>query len=141
MDANSQGSVAMVSVLLVDDHVPTRQEMRRLVEVQDDMQVVAECGSGEDAILTARRLRPDIVIMDIVLPGITGVEATIAIVKDLPGTRVLALSNHSGRNLVRAVLDAGAVGFVRKNHAFEELIPAIRAACAGKRFLGLQVNE
>ena len=100
------------------------------------MEVVAQVGTAEEAIEAARRLEPDIVIMDILLPLMNGIEATRTILSDRPGTRILALSNYSGPILVQTILDAGGLGFVRKNRAFEELIPAIRAVGEGKRYVG-----
>ena len=128
-------------VLLVDDHAPTRQEMRSLIVGRGQMEVVGESASGEDAIEKARRLRPDVIVMDILLPTISGVEATRQILEECPSIKVVALSNHSGRNLVRAVFEAGGMGHVRKDHAFEELVPAIRSICAGTPYLGANVND
>jgi DNA-binding NarL/FixJ family response regulator len=130
-----------MKVLLVDDHAPTRQEMLSLVNGQGDMEVVGEADSGENAIEQARALQPDVIVMDILLPGITGVEATRKIVADSPQTKVVALSNHSGRRLVQAVMQSGGLGYVRKDHAFEELIPAIRSVSTGDRYLGKNVED
>jgi len=130
-----------VQILLVDDHVATREEMRALIVSKGDMEVIGESGSGEDAIEQARRLRPDVIVMDIFLPGMSGVEATRRILQENPLIKVVALSNYSGYHLVRAVRDAGGVGQVRKDHAFEELIPAIRSVCAGKPYLGANVQD
>ena len=122
-------------ILLVEDHEPTREEMRALIQRQPDMTVVAEAGTGEEAIGKAREGQPDVVIMDILLPGINGIEAARAILAEQPGVKVLALSNHFGASLVQAILDAGGLGYVRKNHAFEELIPALRSVAAGKPYV------
>lgn len=130
-----------MKLVLVDDHAPTREEMASLLSRNPDMEVVAQSETGEEAIETVKRLTPDVVIMDIVLPGITGVEATAAIIKELPQTRVVALSNHGGRNLVQAFLKAGGKGYVRKDRAFEELVPAIRAVWAGEGFQGQHVLD
>jgi DNA-binding NarL/FixJ family response regulator len=129
------------TVLLVDDHSPTRDEMRSLLSREAAFQVVAQADAGEEAIQQARLHHPDLVVMDIFLPGISGVEATLAIIHDRPGTRVVALSNHCGKNIVQAFLKAGGMGYVRKSCAFEELIPALQAALAGTTYLGQQVNE
>jgi DNA-binding NarL/FixJ family response regulator len=128
-----------MTILLVDDHQPTREEMRALIEAQPDMTVVAEAPTGEDAVAQARELRPDIVIMDILLPGMNGVEATRAICAENPGIKVLALSNHFGESLVQAILAAGGKGYVQKSRAFEELIPALRAVAAGTQYFGKPV--
>ena len=123
-----------MTILLVDDHQPTREEMRALVERQPDMTVLAESPTGEDAVKQSRALRPDIVIMDILLPGMNGIEATRAICAETPGIKVLALSNHFGESLVQAILTAGGKGYVQKSKAFEDLIPALRAVAAGEPY-------
>lgn len=103
---------------------------------ESDMDVVDVVGTGEAAVDSARVHAPDIVIMDILLPGINGLQATQAIIAARPETKVLALSNHSGRRLIDALLAVGGMGYVRKDRAFEELLPALRAVFAGERFLG-----
>jgi len=125
-----------MKILLVDDHVPTREQVKFILGLEPDLQVVADVGSAEAGIEAARQYLPDVVVMDIMLPGMNGINATAAILAERPETRVLALSNHAGAALVRAVLNAGALGFVSKHRAAEELIPAIRAVAAGKRYLG-----
>lgn len=102
---------------------------------ETDMTVVAEAGTGEEAIEKARTENPDIVVMDILLPGINGIEATRQIREEQPDVKVLALSNHFGESLVLAILDAGGLGYVPKNRAFEELIPALRAVGAGQQYV------
>jgi DNA-binding NarL/FixJ family response regulator len=128
-------------ILLVDDHAPTREEMAALLAGRTGLQVVAQAASGEDAIRQARLLKPDLVVMDIFLPGISGVEATAAITRDLPGVRVVALTNHCGSSVVRAFMRAGGIGYVRKSSAFEELLPAIEAALAGQSYMGPEVSD
>ena len=125
-------------VLLADDHAPTREEIMQLIEKEDDMTVVAEVASAEDAITAAQSLQPDFVVLDILLPQQTGIDACRAISARLPGVRIVALSNHSGPPLVKAFFAAGGMGYVRKEHAFEELIPAIRTILSGRQYLGRQ---
>ncbi len=122
-------------ILLVEDHKPTRDEMRVLIERHPDLIVVAEAATGEEGLSRARETVPDVVVMDILLPGMNGVEATRKIRAERPGIRVLALSNHYGESLVKAILDAGGQGYVRKNRAFEELVPALRAVAAGQTYI------
>lgn len=119
-------------ILLVEDHKPTREVMRALIEEQTDMQVVGEAPTGEDAVSLSRDLHPDIVVMDILLPGMNGIEATRKILAAQPEVKVLALSNHFGESLVQAIVDAGGLAYVQKSMAFEELIPALRSVAAGK---------
>jgi two-component system, NarL family, response regulator NreC len=136
-----QKSETMINILLVDDHDLTRRQMVSLIKNQSDMEVVAEAINGEESLAKARELTPDIIVMDILLPGINGVDASRQITESFPGARILILSNHSGAALVKAALDAGALGYVRKDNAFEELIPAIRAVAAGQQFLGKKITE
>jgi DNA-binding NarL/FixJ family response regulator len=122
-------------ILIVEDHKPTRDETRALIEREPDMNVVAEAETGEESVSLARAEHPDVVVMDILLPGINGIEATRKILAELPGTKVLALSNHFGDSLVKAIMDAGGKGYVLKGKAFEELIPALRAVDADEQYV------
>ena len=122
-------------ILLVEDHKPTRDEMRALIEQQADMTVVAEAATGEDALDKARAEHPDVVVTDILLPGMNGIDAARKIRTEQPDVRVLALSNHFGESLVQAILDAGGLGYVRKGRAFEELIPALRSVASGEQYV------
>lgn len=127
-------SLNVVRVLFVDDHAPTRKELLELINIQADLSVVAEAETGEDGVEMAEEFDPDVILMDIALPGISGTEATRRILQHNPRARVLALSNHFGRVVLRTVIDSGAKGYVRKERAFEELIPAIRAISSGQPY-------
>ena len=122
-------------VLIVEDHKATRAEMRALIEREPDMRVVAEAETGEESVSLARTEHPDVVVMDILLPGMNGVDATRKIRAEHPDAKVLALSNHFGESLVQAILDAGGLGYVRKGRAFEELIPALRSVASGQQYV------
>ncbi len=124
-----------MTILLVDDHIPTREAVFSLIVAQPDLTVVGQAATGEEGVRIARQLHPDIIVMDVVMPGMNGIEATRALVAEDPHVRILVLSNHTGRNLVKAVIGAGAAGYVRKDQAFEELVPAIRRVAAGKQYL------
>ena len=128
-------------VLLADDHGPTRAEMVRLIGREADMVVVADVATGEEAVAAARTMQPDFIVLDILLPKMNGIEVCRAVSDKLPGVRVVALSNHSGQRLMKAFLEAGGMGYVRKDHAFEELVPAIRAILAGQQYLGREVMQ
>lgn len=130
-----------MNILLIDDHNETRREMSALINAEKDLVVVAEAATGEEGVQKADRIKPDLVVMDILLPGINGIEATKVIMANNPNARILALSNHSGHFLVQAVLKAGASGYVRKDRAFEELVPAIRSVAAGRQYLGQEIND
>jgi DNA-binding NarL/FixJ family response regulator len=130
-----------VSVMLADDHAVVRDGLRALLEGGNDMQVVAVAGNGREAVAEALRLRPDIVIMDIAMPELDGVEATRRIVEKCPETRVLILSMYLSAEHIYRALQAGAQGYVLKESAGEEVVDAIRALRAGKRYLSHRITE
>ncbi len=125
-----------ISVLLVEDHVITRQGIRELLKEEADMQVVGEVGNGEEAVAIAAELEPDVVIMDVALPGINGVEATRQIKLMRPATAVLVLSAYDDDEYVFALLDAGAAGYLLKTASGDELVDAVRAVHNGEPVLG-----
>jgi DNA-binding NarL/FixJ family response regulator len=129
-----------IRILLADDHRILREGLRSLLAQQPDMQVAGEAASGEEALTLARRLRPDVVIMDVVLPGIDGVETTRRIRSELPATRVIGLSMHSDRRYVSQMLRAGALGYLVKDSAFEELNQAVRSVVAGRPYLSAVIT-
>jgi DNA-binding NarL/FixJ family response regulator len=130
-----------VSVMLADDHAVVRDGLRALLEGGNDMQVVAVAGNGREAVAEALRLRPDIVIMDIAMPELDGVEATRRIIERCPETRVLILSMYLSAEHIYRALQAGAQGYVLKESAGEEVVDAIRALRAGKRYLSHRITE
>jgi DNA-binding NarL/FixJ family response regulator len=130
-----------MDILLVDDHAPIREEMISLLEGHEDLHVVGQATGGKEGVIEAARLHPDLILMDVVMPGMNGIEATRAIRASDPKVLILALSNHTGRDLVKAALNAGASGYVRKDQAYEEIIPAIRAVAEGKQYIGARVDE
>ena len=125
-----------MNVLVVDDHERTRDAIAGLINREVDLNVVGEAGSGQEAIVQAQALRPDVLVMDLAMPGINGMEATETIRATCPDTRVLVLSNHVGGQLVKAAMDRGASGYIRKDRAHEELIAGIRAVSTGNTFIG-----
>jgi DNA-binding NarL/FixJ family response regulator len=129
-----------VSVMLADDHAVVRDGLRALLEGGNDLQVVAIAGNGREAVAEALRLRPDIVIMDIAMPELDGVEATRRVEK-CPETRVLILSMYLSAEHIYRALQAGAQGYVLKESAGEEVVDAIRALRAGKRYLSHRITE
>lgn len=113
-------------LLLVDDHAMMRDGLRALLE-KAAIDVIGEAASGHDALIEARRLHPEIVIMDISMPGLNGIDATRRLLSELPETKVVALSMNTDRRYVTAMLAAGAVGYLIKNSASEELLDALEA--------------
>lgn len=128
-------------ILIADDHGVVRQGLKSLIEKQDDMEVVGQAEDGSTAVKLAAELSPDIVIMDISMPNLNGVQATSLILNQNSNIRIIALSMHSNRRLVTAMLKAGAFGYVLKSYLFDELIRAIHSVVAGKRYLSPQVTD
>ncbi|MHB0870676.1 MAG: response regulator [Chloroflexota bacterium] len=124
-----------IRVLLVDDHAILREGIRALLALSKDVEVVGEAADGQSGIDRARELAPDVVLMDIAMPGLDGLEATRRIKERHKGTRVLILTQHENREYVFPILKAGADGYVLKKAAGTELISAIRAVHEGGTFL------
>lgn len=124
-----------IRVLITDDHTLFRSGLRLLLSNEPDIAVVGEAGDGAEAIRLARTLRPDVVLMDITMPGMSGLDATRAIRQDLPEVRVLILTMHEDEGYLRGSLRAGASGYVLKRAAATELPAAIRAAWRGEAFI------
>jgi DNA-binding NarL/FixJ family response regulator len=125
----------MIRVLLVDDHTLVREGIRLCLEAVGDIQVVGEAEDGRQAVSRARELRPDVVVMDISLPGQSGIDATAEIKRELPGVQVVGLSMYDNEEYVTRLLKAGAAGYVLKRSAATDLVAAVRAAHAGEAFL------
>jgi len=123
-----------ITVLLADDHQLVREGLRALLECQPDIRVVAEAGDGVAAVELARKHRPDVVVMDIAMPKLSGIEATRLIRSELADTRVIVLSMHGHQRIVVEVLRAGATGYLLKDCAQEGLAQAIRAVKANLTF-------
>lgn len=125
-----------ITVLLADDHSLVRRGFRRILEDDEQMKVVGEASNGVEAIRMAYELKPKVVVMDLSMPELDGVQATKEIVKHLPDTEVLILSMHAEDNYVRNALDAGARGYLLKSAIDVDLVGAIKSVAEGKRFIG-----
>src|SRR5438046_8300510 len=123
-----------ITVLLADDHTLVRQGFRALLEAEPDLAIVGEAETGRQAVQLAKRLRPDVVLMDIAMPLLNGLEATRQIIKEVPSSKVLVLSSYSDDEYVRQVTEAGAAGYLLKQTAAQDLIRAIREASTGNAF-------
>jgi DNA-binding NarL/FixJ family response regulator len=126
----------VINVLLADDHGVLRDGMQRLLEANADIKVVATADDGREAVEKAARLQPDVVVMDISMPNMNGLEATRRIADRAPATGVAILSMHSSAELVREAFAAGARGYVLKESAGDEVVRAVRTVAAGRRFVG-----
>ena len=130
-----------IRVLLADDHTILRKGVRMLVESQADMEVVGEAKTGREAIDETRKLKPDVVVMDVSMPELNGIEGTRQICDELPLTRVIALSMHKDSVYVREILRAGARGYLLKDSEDDDLVKAIRAVARGEAFLSSAVSD
>ncbi|HWP94934.1 MAG TPA: response regulator transcription factor [Gammaproteobacteria bacterium] len=124
-----------ITVLLVDDHVLVREGLAALLAAQHDIRVVGQAAHGREALALAETLAPRVVVMDIAMPELNGLEATERLCERLPATRVVVLSMHSTREHVARALRAGALGFLLKEDAASELVQAVRTVAAGRRYL------
>jgi DNA-binding NarL/FixJ family response regulator len=128
-----------MKIVIADDHRMFRQGLRNLLERQPGIKVVGEADGGQEAVRMAKRQAPDVVIMDISMPGLNGIEATRMIRASQPGARILALSMHADRRFVIEILKQGALGYVLKDAAFDELSQAIRQVMKGQIYLSPSV--
>jgi len=129
-----------IRIILADDHRIVREGLRSLLEGQPDMEVVAEAEDGQEAVQLVRELVPDVVIMDVTMPGVNGIMAAHQVMAGYPDVKVIALSMHADKRFVMKMLDAGAAGYLLKDCAFEELARAIKAVIAGNTYLSPEVT-
>ncbi|MBN2180347.1 MAG: response regulator transcription factor [Sedimentisphaerales bacterium] len=131
----------MVRIILVDDHRIIRQGLRSLLESQSDIEVIGEAENGHTAVQLVHEKQPDIVITDVTMPHLNGIEATSQITRLFPQVKVIALSGHSDNAFVTDMLKAGASAYVLKKCLFEELLGAIRIVNKGGRYLSPEVTK
>jgi two-component system, NarL family, invasion response regulator UvrY len=131
----------MIRVMFVDDHAMVRAGYRASLASCADIEVVGEAGNGEDGVRLARELKPHVVLMDLHLPGISGLEAATRIVAVDPGCRIIALTGHNDSPFPRKFLEAGASGYVTKDGPVDELIQAIRVVAAGRRYISPHIAQ
>jgi len=130
-----------IKVLIADDHTIVRQGLRALLEVETDMTIVAEADNGRQALRLALKLQPDVVVIDVAMPQLNGLEATRQILKEVPGTRVLVLSSYSDDEYIRQATEAGAAGYLLKQTAAADLIRAIREARNGNAYFSPAISK
>ncbi|BBA69817.1 response regulator [Geobacter sulfurreducens] len=129
-----------IRVVIVDDHKIMREGLKSLLSMEKDIQVVGEADNGRAATLCVKDLDPDIVLMDLTMPEMNGIDATRRIAADYPSVRVLALSMHSDRRFIEEALSAGAQGFLLKDCAFDELVNAIHEVVADRFYLSPRIT-
>jgi len=125
----------VIRALVVDDHAVVRAGIRLLLEREEDIEVVGEAGNAQDAVFDVRALRPDVVLLDVVMPGESGIEALPKLLHEAPGAKVLVLSMQDDPNYVREAFAAGASGYVLKEAVDTEVVDAIRQVAAGGRYV------
>ena len=130
-----------IRVLLVDDHAVVRSGLSAFLLAYDDLELVGQAGSGEEAVRLCDRLQPDVVLMDLVMPGIDGAQATRAIRERCPSIQVIALTSFKEKELVEGAMEAGAIGYLLKNISADELARAIREAHAGRPTLAPEAAQ
>ena len=130
-----------IRILLVDDHAVVRQGFKMILSAQTDMEIVGEAANGREAVELAERLKPDIVVMDVAMPELNGIEATRRLVASAPHIRVIALSMHKDSVYVREILRAGARGYLLKDSGAEDLVRAIRTVAGGESWLSPAVSN
>lgn len=125
----------MITILLADDHPVVRDGLRGMLADEPDIEVVGEAGNGRDAVTAARRLRPDVVLMDLRMPSLDGVAATLAVRDELPGTQVLVLTTFDTDRDIKRAIAAGAIGYLLKDTPRDDLVRGVRAAARGEAAL------
>jgi DNA-binding NarL/FixJ family response regulator len=130
-----------IRILLADDHAVVRQGFKMILNAQADMEIVGEAGNGREAVDLVERLKPDVVVMDVAMPELNGIEATRRVSEVSPHTRIIALSMHKDSVYVREVLRAGARGYLLKDSGAGDLVSAIRAVARGEGYLSPAVSN
>ena len=127
--------MSKIKIMLVDDHAIMREGVQALLSIHDDLEIVGAASEGKEAIEKALELGPDVIIMDIAMPSMDGLEATRRIMKRNPKTKVVVLTQHDNKQYILSAIKAGASGYVPKKALGTDLVTAIRAVCAGESFL------
>src|SRR5271170_4890657 len=133
--------MTQITILLAEDHMVVREGFRKMLELEDDFEVVGEAQDGRKAVALAKKLHPDVVLMDIAMPLLNGLEATRQILKDFPTAKVLMLSAHSDDAYVKNATDSGAMGFLLKQTSAHDVCRAIREVHKGKTFFSPSISK
>lgn len=130
-----------ITVVLADDHTVVRDGLKAFLEAESNIHVIGTAANGRKAIRLVQKLSPDLVIMDIAMPELNGIEATRQILERCPGTQVIILSMHDSKEHIYRALQAGARGYLLKESAGQEVVEAVRAVCAGNRYLSRRITD
>jgi DNA-binding NarL/FixJ family response regulator len=141
VEASARDQTKQITIALADDHKVVRQGLRAVLEAEPDFRVIGEAGDGLEAIRVVERLRPDVVILDMMMPGLHGLEATRQVRKCAPKTHVVVLSMHADEAYVIEALKNGAAAYVLKDSSSDELIKAVREAAADRHYLSPPLSE
>jgi two-component system invasion response regulator UvrY len=139
--SHNQGVLKMINVMLVDDHDLVRSGIKSMLTDVGDIEVVAEADSGEQAVRQAREIKPDVILMDLSMPGIGGMEATRKITRSMPGAKIIAVTVHEDEPFPARLLEAGAVGYLTKGCDVREIIVAIKSVYLGEQYLTPEVAQ
>ena len=129
-----------IRIILADDHIILRHGLSKSLQMEKDMEVIAQANDGRTAVQLAQELSPDVIIMDIGMPDLNGIEATRQIVKNSPKVRVIGLSMHSAKKFIVEMFKAGASGYLLKDCEFDELVNAIRTVASGKNYISPSIS-
>ena len=130
-----------ITVLLAEDHIIVREGFRKMLELENDFQIVGEAADGREAVVLVKKLRPDVVLMDIAMPRLNGLEATRQIRKIVPGTKIVILSAHNDDAYVQNATDCGAHGFLLKHNSSDAVCEAIRQVQKGDKYFGPLISK
>ena len=130
-----------IRVMLIDDHEMVRLGLKSYLNLQPDVEVVAEAGDGEEGLTKALEVKPDVVVMDLVMPKMTGVEATLALLKEWPQAQIVILTSYLDNEKIYPVLEAGARGYMLKTSSADEILPAIRKVARGEYAIETEVEK
>jgi DNA-binding NarL/FixJ family response regulator len=134
-------SLRKIKIILVDDHKLLRDGLRNIIEQKSNMHIIGEASDGREAIKICIKLQPDVVVMDVAMPGLNGIEAAKQIHKTQPNIKIIGLSMHSGKQFIQGMFKAGAFGYLLKDGDSDELIAAISTVVENKRYLSKDINQ
>jgi DNA-binding NarL/FixJ family response regulator len=134
-------TIKEIKILLVDDHKLLRDGLRNIIEQRSNMHIIGEASDGREAIKVASKLLPDVIVIDVAMPGMNGIEAAQQIHKNHPNIKIIGLSMHSGKQFIQGMFKAGAYGYLLKDGDSDELITAITTVVQNKKYLSKDINQ